>query len=446
MKVVIVGTGYVGLVSGVCLATRGHNVICVDRDQGIVDRLNKGIPTIYEKGLQELLSQVHSSGNFSACCDLEKSLDNAEVILVAVGTPSLDGAIDLSQIVSAISEIGKYIKRSKKFISIVIKSTVIPSTTDSIVRDCLEKALAGKVGVDFGLGMNPEFLREGNAIHDFMSPDRIVLGYEDELTLNRMRELYSSWEVDFLEVNTRTAEMIKYANNSLLATQISAVNELANIASALGGISFMDVMKGVTLDGRWSPIMGGVRIRPDIVNYLSPGCGFGGSCFPKDVQALRAMGASLETPTTLLDAVLGINELQPLQVEKLLTLKIGQLINKKILVLGLAFKAETDDVRETASKKIIESLLEKGAKVCAHDPIAISNFRSSYPELNNKINYINEWGDFICEADVILIATNWIEYRGVLDHDLGGKVLFDARQMFSDNEVSKSKNYISIGS
>jgi UDPglucose 6-dehydrogenase/GDP-mannose 6-dehydrogenase len=444
MKVAIVGTGYVGLVTGVCLASRGHRVICVDKNQAIVDQLNKKVPTIYEKNLPELLTEVYSSGNFLASSNLAESLKDVEIVLVAVGTPSPDGAIDLSQVISAITEIGEYIRWTKKFISVVIKSTVTPSTTDLVIRNQLEKTSGGKVGVDFGLGMNPEFLREGNAIEDFMSPDRIVLGYEDEQTLNRLRLLYSSWEVGLVEVNTRTAEMIKYANNALLAIQISSVNELSNLAANLGGIDSMDVMRGVFLDKRWSITSQGERVQLGILDYMIPGCGFGGSCFPKDVKALRTMGKSLGLPMSLLDSVLDVNERQPLEVVKALSAKIGTLLGVKILVLGLAFKPGTDDVRETASEKIITTLLQSGAEVFAHDPIAIEGFKLLLGRNQAKIRFVNEWVDQVKEVDVVIIATAWPEYKKLQSMRLESVIVFDARKMLNKSALS-AKDYLTIG-
>jgi UDPglucose 6-dehydrogenase/GDP-mannose 6-dehydrogenase len=292
MRVGIIGTGYVGLVSGICLAAKGHSVTCVDLNQAIVDRLNGGTPHIHERGLPELLSEVRRQGLFAATCDLDAALDGADLVLIAVGTPSKDGVIDLGQIVAAARSIGAYLRRRDRFLSVVVKSTVVPGTTDTIVRAAIEEA-SGKAFPAFGLGMNPEFLREGEAIEDFMEPDRIVLGHEDPETLARLEELYAPWQADKLRVNTRTAELIKYANNALLATQISAINEIANLATAIGGIDVMDVVRGVHLDKRWNPItQDGGRVAPPILTYLVPGCGFGGSCFPKDLQALRSLAGS----------------------------------------------------------------------------------------------------------------------------------------------------------
>ena len=235
---------------------------------------------------------------------------DSDVILIAVGTPTIDDKIDLGQIETACKTIGNLIKNSDKF-NIIIKSTVVPGTTDTFVKNILESTSEKLVG-DFGLVTNPEFLREGNAVQDFMNPDRIVFGFEDEKILDILKEMYKPWNTDKVEVNTRTAEMIKYVNNSLLATQISTINEYSNIARAIGNINFSKVMS-VHLDHRWSPIINNSRIRPQIIDYLLPGVGFGGSCFPKDVKAISAL-AKEKVLTNDLDSVIKVNHNQPKQI------------------------------------------------------------------------------------------------------------------------------------
>ena len=223
MKLCIVGTGYVGLVSGVCLASKGHEVICVDKETLIIEKINSKKPPIYEKNLSELLAKVVSSGNFKATTDLNAALKNSSIVIIAVGTPSDNGPIDLSYIDTALSQIGEFIRNNDQYISIIIKSTVLPGTTDTFIRNKLEKSSGKELG-KFGLGMNPEFLREGNAINDFLYPDRIVIGYENIKTRKHLQKLYSNWNVEKIFTKTRTAELIKYTNNILLATQISTIN------------------------------------------------------------------------------------------------------------------------------------------------------------------------------------------------------------------------------
>ena len=360
MKVGIIGTGYVGLVTGVSLSKVGHDVTCYDKDKKLVDKLNNGIPHIYEKGLKALLSKSLFNKKFKVKL-FKEFYPDYDIIIIAVGTPSNDdGSINLNYIKEASSNIGKSLKNFNKFVSIVIKSTVLPGTTDEFVRKIIEKESSKKIG-EFGLGMNPEFLREGNAIEDFTFPDRIVIGYEDNETLSRLEILYNSWNCDKLKVNTRTAEMIKYANNSILATQISMTNELANLVARLGGIDIEDVMRGVHKDKRWNPIINNKRINPEILSYLKAGCGFGGSCFPKDVKALNSLSKNLNLESLILDSVLKINDNQPFEIINILKGYFDNLKNKSFLILGLSFKPNTDDVRDSISLKVIDFLQKKSA-------------------------------------------------------------------------------------
>jgi UDPglucose 6-dehydrogenase/GDP-mannose 6-dehydrogenase len=443
MKLAIAGTGYVGLVSGVCLAAAGHHVVCVDINPSIVARLNAGEPTIYEKGLPGLLAEVRNAGRFSATADLKAALEDVGLVIIAVGTPSENGVIDLIYVRAVARNIGEFIGRSDRRLSVVVKSTVVPGTTDTVVREEIERSSGKRLG-EFGLGMNPEFLREGEAIEDFAKPDRIVLGYEDQETLARLEELYRPWDVDKIRVNTRTAELIKYANNALLATQISAINEIANLAAALGGVDVMDVVRGVQLDKRWNPILDGGRVSPDILTYLVPGCGFGGSCFPKDVQALRSQGEQQGLPMRMMNAVLDVNERQPAQVTDIIAREIGELAGRKTLVLGLAFKPGTDDVRESASLKIVDALVRAGAKVTAHDPVATDHFKTEFGPVARDIEFVDAWEPRVPEAEVVIVATRWPDYEAVADMDLAGKVLFDARRMFKPGD-GRGARYLTIG-
>ncbi|MBD3574348.1 UDP-glucose/GDP-mannose dehydrogenase family protein [Brevundimonas diminuta] len=444
MKLAVVGTGYVGLVSGVCLAAKGHDVTCVDINPAIVDRLNRAEPTIYEEGLPELLKEVRDSGRFRATTQITEALDGSDLVLIAVGTPSENGVIDLKYIRQVAGEIGAYIKTAGRHISVVVKSTVVPGTTDTVVREEIEAA-SGFKHPAFGLGMNPEFLREGEAIEDFAEPDRIVLGNEDPETLARLEELYAPWSVDKVRVNTRTAEMIKYANNALLATQISAVNEIANLAAALGGIDVLDVVGGVHLDKRWNPILeAGARAKPQILTYLVPGCGFGGSCFPKDVQALRSQGEQNGLPMRMMNAVLDVNDAQPSQVLDIVERDLPDLSGKRVLVLGLAFKPGTDDVRESASLKIVDQLVAKGADVVAHDPIAVDHFKKAVGPAGEQVRYVEDWEAEVASAQVVIVATKWPDYAVLTSQDLSGKLLFDARRMFPPAQVGGAQ-YLSIG-
>ena len=444
MKINVLGTGYVGLVSGVCLAAEGHQVKCFDTNIETINILNKGKCHFYENGLENLLAEFNSNITFRLLDLSSKSeLIDSDVILIAVGTPTIDDKIHLGQIETACKTIGSLIKNSDKFISVIIKSTVVPGTTDTFVKNILEST-SGKLIGDFGLGMNPEFLREGNAVQDFMNPDRIVFGFEDEKTLDILKEMYKPWNTDKVEVNTRSAEMIKYVNNSLLATQISTINEYSNIARAIGNINFNKVMKGVHLDHRWSPIINNSRVRPQIIDYLLPGVGFGGSCFPKDVKAISALAKKKGVNPIILDSVIKVNHNQPKQIINFLKNKVGNLNNKNILLLGLSFKPETDDVRESVSIKLIENLSNESCNISVHDPISTKNAKKAI-NVKSKVYFLKNWRDKLIENDIIIIATNWKEYKDLNKYDdiLENKFLLDTRSLLNKNDFKKT-NYLNI--
>jgi UDPglucose 6-dehydrogenase len=443
MKLCIVGTGYVGLVSGVCLASKGHEVICVDKEPLIVEKINSKKSPIYEKNLPELLSKVISSGNFKATTDLNAALKNASIVIIAVGTPSNNGPIDLSYIETALSQISEFIRNNNQYISIIIKSTVLPGTTDTFIRNKLEKSSGKKLG-KFGLGMNPEFLREGEALNDFLYPDRIVLGFENLETKKHLEELYEPWNADKIFTNTRTAELIKYANNTLLATQISTVNELANISSKLGGINIKDVINGVQLDKRWNPILNEKRVNPDIIKYLVPGCGFGGSCFSKDLKALRSQGDELDLDMRMINAILETNDAQPHQVINILKNEIGTLKGKHILLLGLAFKPGTDDVRESPALKIAMDVINSEALLYAHDPVAITNFKKALKDKSDQIKFVENWVNTLDSVEIVIIVSPWDEYLKLINIDIRDKIIFDTRGSFEPSNLNASC-YLSIG-
>lgn len=444
MKINVIGTGYVGLVSGVCLASRGHFVTCFDTNLETIQSLKQGKCHFYEKGLEDLFVENKNNLAFEFLDNnSEHKLLDCKVILIAVGTPTINGKIDLSQIKNATKKIGDLIRTHDKFISVIVKSTVVPGTTDTVVKKILEDSSKKKIG-EFGLGMNPEFLREGNAIEDFIYPDRIVFGHEDDKTLEYLNEMYSSWDVDKVIINSRSAEMIKYVNNSLLATQISTINEYSNIAKSIGNIDFNSVINAVHLDKRWTPIdqSSGKRVKPEIINYLKPGCGFGGSCFPKDVMALAALSKEIGVNPRILDSVIKVNDCQPTVILDYLENITGSLNNKNILVLGLAFKPETDDVRESVSIKMIRYLNEKKCNISAHDPISINNAKKV---INFDINFVDDWEKEFYNNDIIIVSTNWNEYKKLkqFDNKLSNQIIYDTRSLFNKNEF-KNINYINI--
>ncbi len=445
MNISIIGSGYVGLVTGVCFANKGHKVTCYDKDEKIVRSLNKCTSTFYEPGLDKALSDAIKSNNFKAKNISELLGSNSKIIMIAVGTPSKNGDINLEYIQSALKLVANYVKSVDYYVSVIIKSTVIPGTTDTFVKNILEK-YSGKALGQFGLGMNPEFLREGSALEDAENPDRIVIGYCDNKTKECLRSIYKPWDTLKIEVNTRTAEMIKYANNSLLATQISVVNEIANITQQIGNIDVSDVMEGVLADKRWSvKLKNSKTIHPDITNYLIPGCGFGGSCFPKDVEALTKLGKKVGVQPRILKAVLDVNEEQPNQILKILKQKLPNIKNRKILVLGLSFKPGTDDIRDSVSIKVIKSLLNEEVFIYAHDPKAIKNAKKVLGN-NSNVQFIENWEKDIQHIDIVLILTNWAQYKPLKNHSkaLEEKIIFDARRFFTFKDFPFS-TYLSIG-
>ncbi len=439
MKVSVVGTGYVGLVSGTCLAEKGHQVTCVDIDQAKVDQINQGLPPIYEAGLEEML-KANVGTRLNATTDLRDAVMNSEISLIAVGTPFRGDEIDLTFIKTVARQIGEVLKDKDTYHVVVVKSTVVPGTTDEVVLTILEEASGKKAGADFGVGMNPEFLKEGEAIPDFMYPDRIVLGGIDEKSLSVLREMYAVFEgVDQLETNCKTAEMIKYTANSLLATMISFANEIGNLCAAIGGVDVTEVTKGVHLDKRLTPILpSGERIIPSFTTYIEAGCGFGGSCFPKDVKALNAYGAKKGLPMQLLNAVIDVNAVQYKQVMDRLSKHFPSLDAVRVAVLGLAFKPGTDDMRESPAIPIVQELLAGSAKVKAFDPVAMHEAQKLFE--NQPIQYCETLAETIADVDVVLLLTRWADFNALPDllKDVANPPLvIDGRRMLDKTTVQR---------
>jgi UDPglucose 6-dehydrogenase len=435
LKVCMIGTGYVGLVSGVVFAKHGFDTTCTDVIKERIDDLNKGIVPFFEPGLEELLMEVVSSNTFHGSTDNIESVKKSDVVFICVGTPSIqDGSIDLSFVEKAAEDIGKALKDSDRYHVVVVKSTVVPSTTDSLVLPILEKHSGKKVGEHFGLAMNPEFLREGAAVYDSLNPDRIVVGGYDKKSIDTVMKLYEDFSCPKVETDLRTAEMVKYTANCLLATKITFANEIANICE-LFGIDVYEVMKGVGLDSRINP------------NFLNAGAGFGGSCFPKDVNAITAIAKSKGYDPKILNAVLELNDLQPLRVVELAKKALGNLKEKKIALLGLAFKPETDDVRYTRALPIVNGLLEEGAEVVAYDPQAIENFK----KLTEKpVTYASSAKEALKDADLCVIQTEWQEVKELTPEDfkslMKSPIIIDGRRAFDpENLINKGVKYIGIG-
>ena len=412
MRVAIIGAGYVGLVTGACLAERGHRVVCVDKDGAKVRSIAEGRPPFHEPGLEALLRDL-GGGRLCATTELVPAVAEAELTLIATGTPFDGRRIDLSYVESAAREIGEALRRTRGYRVVAVKSTVVPGTTDDVVLPILEEASGYRAGRDFGVGMNPEFLSEGTAIRDFREPDRIVIGGIDERTRGVLDALYRDYEgTPRLRTNNATAELIKYASNSLLATMISFSNEIANLCAASPGVDAMEVMRGVHAM-RELQVQGGAgraRAAP-MASFLSPGCGFGGSCLPKDVKALSAWGAAVGLGTPLLDAVLRVNAERPAHVIGLLERALGSLSGRRVAVLGLAFKPDTDDCRESPAFPLIELLLERGASVSAFDPVARE---SAARALGRRERVLAPTLDAALDgASAVVIMTRWEHFRAV---------------------------------
>jgi UDPglucose 6-dehydrogenase len=439
MRVSVIGTGYVGLVSGVCLAEKGHDVICVDADARKIQQICAGVPPIFERGLEPLLRK-HIGTRLQATTDLPKAVLETEISLIAVGTPFSGTEIDLRFIKDVARAIGQTLRNKHGYHAVIVKSTVVPGTTDKTVLPILEQASGKRAGADFGVGMNPEFLTEGEAISDFMNPDRIVLGGIDERTIASLEQLYSAFEeVEKLHTNSTTAEMIKYASNALLATMISFSNELANLGAALGDIDVVDVMRAVHLSNYLSVRMpDGTRKAPGITSFLAAGCGFGGSCLPKDVKALIAHGRQVDVPMNLLESVIRVNEHQPQKVISLLKKHYPCLSDVPVAVLGLSFRPDTNDMRESPAIPILRALAAEGAVVTAYDPAAFEEAREMFR--GDSVRVCETLDDTIAHAKAIVLVTRWEDFRA-LPELLGQRhpqpVFIDGRRMLPKSSFER---------
>ncbi|MDN5340801.1 MAG: UDPglucose 6-dehydrogenase [Euryarchaeota archaeon] len=412
MRITVVGGGYVGLVTGACFAELGHTVNIVEIDAEKAAAINAGRAPIHERGLDALLER-HAGKRLRAGTDYGPVAD-ADISFVCVGTPpAADGSADLSMVAAASRSIGEALRAGKKSHTVVVKSTVPPGTTAGLV---VPTVLERSGRDDIGFAMNPEFLREGRAVEDFLHPDRIVIGGRDDRSADMVAAVYRGLAAPVVRCNLTAAEMIKYASNALLATKISFANEVGNVCKRLG-IDVYEVMEGVGMDHRVSP------------HFLSAGAGFGGSCFPKDVAALVSLAESLGEEPSLLRSVLDVNDRQPLRMVRLLEERIGDLSGKRVAVLGLAFKDNTDDIRESRAIPVIAELLRRGATVAAYDPLAVASMRRVFP----GIDYAASAADALRGADACLVMTEWPEFS-----DLNGefdlmrtRVVIEGRRILS---------------
>lgn len=436
MNIAIVGTGYVGLVSGTCFAEMGVNVTCVDVNEEKINSLKNGQVPIYEPGLDEMVLRNHREGRLNFTTDLTSCLDNVDIVFSAVGTPpDEDGSADLQYVLAVAREFGQNIK---KYTVLVTKSTVPVGTAKkvkAVIREELEKR---GVDVPFDVASNPEFLKEGAAIKDFMSPDRVVVGVESEKAKELMSKLYrpfllNNFRVIFTDIPS--AEMIKYAANSMLATRISFMNDIANLCELVGADVNM-VRKGIGAD---------VRIGS---KFLYPGCGYGGSCFPKDVKALIKTAEKNGYNMSVLKAVEEVNENQKhVLFNKLSKYYGGDLKGKTIAMWGLAFKPETDDMREATSLVTINLLLEAGCTVRVYDPVAMNECRR---RIGDKVLYAKDMYDAVLDADALLMLTEWKQFRlpswGVVSKSMKKPLIIDGRNIYDAEELKQNGfEYYCIG-
>lgn len=411
MKISVVGAGYVGTVLAASLAKEGYDIILIDVDSRKVEKINnyREAP-FFERGLNELLQKFVPS-KIRATTDLRDAIFKTDFTFICVGTPSRkEGYIHLEQIKDVCLEIALAIKKKEQKHYIVIKSTVLPGTSEECIK-IIEDASGKKFPRDFSLAANPEFLREGNALQDFQNQDRIVIGSADEDVVEKLKELYATYNSPYLITNFKEAEMIKYANNAFLATKISFVNEIGNICKKMG-IDTNVVAKGIGMDWRIGP------------HFLISGIGFGGSCFPKDVTAIIYKATEKGYNPKILRAVLEVNKEQPHKIIELLDNKNSSLKEKKIAILGLAFKAETDDVRESPSLQIIKELMLEQSELFVYDPVAIEHVKKIFPTLS----FTKTAQEAVDSADIVLLLTEWEEFTNI---NYGDKYVLDAKNVFS---------------
>jgi len=434
----MIGTGYVGLVTGTCFAEVGNDVMCLDVDAGKIETLKRGGVPLHEPGLQEMIQRNVAGGRLRFTTDIDAAVAHGTLQFIAVGTPpDEDGSADMQYVITAARNIGCRMIESK----IIVDKSTVPVGTADRVRETIAAELARR-GVElwFAVASNPEFLKEGAAVEDFMRPDRVVIGSDDERAIGLLRAVYAPFQRNherMLVMDVRSAELTKYAANAMLATRISFMNELANLADALGA-DIEHVRRGIGSDPRI-----GYR-------FLYPGAGYGGSCFPKDVKALQATAGHHGRPLRILAAVEAVNDAQKKLLLEKITQRFGpDLANKTFAVWGLAFKANTDDMREASSQTLVRGLLDRGASVMAYDPVAMEEARRVFGTLA-RLGYAASPMDAVTGADAVIVVTEWQEFRspdfGELKRALRQPLLFDGRNLFDPREVrAAGLEYFGIG-
>ena len=450
MRISIIGTGYVGLVTGTCFSEMGNKVICVDIDKEKIENLKKGIIPIYEPGLEEMVKENYKKGNLCFITDIKEALKNSDIIFIAVGTPQgEDGSADLKYVLSVAEEIGKYMTHP---LIVVDKSTVPVGTADKVkgVIECeLKKRLnSGEITPgefenlrDFSVVSNPEFLKEGDAINDFMKPDRVVVGTDNDKSMKIMKELYRPFTMNyerFIEMDIKSAELTKYAANAMLATKISFINEIAKIAEAVGA-DINKIRIGIGSDKRIG------------YYFIFPGLGYGGSCFPKDVKALEKIAEDAGVEAKIIKAVERVNkEQRKYFINKILN-KFGENLDKVVFaVWGLSFKPETDDMREAPSIDIIKSLTGRGGKIQAYDPKAVQEAKKFWLKDIDNISYYDNKYDALNNADAMVLVTDWKEFRSPDFYEIKKRmktpVIFDGRNQYNLQKMKqRGFEYFQIG-
>ncbi|MBN1677987.1 MAG: UDP-glucose/GDP-mannose dehydrogenase family protein [Candidatus Thermoplasmatota archaeon] len=433
MRICVIGAGYVGLATGVMFGKLGHKVVCADIDARRVNAVNWGELPFYEPPLEKELRRLIRNGAMRATDDVASSVRDSGVVFICVQTPSLrSGRIDVGPVKAAAVAVGKALRGSRGYKVVVVKSTVVPSTTDSVLKPILERHSQKKSSRDFGLCMNPEFLQEGSALKDSMEPSRIVVGSEDRRAGRLLLSLYKPVNAPMISTDLRSAEMIKYASNVFLATKITYANEIANMCERFG-IDSEPVLRAAGLDPRIGAL------------FLRPGLGFGGSCLPKDVKALLDRARSEGYRSKLLSSILAVNESQPDEGIRMLEKELGDLRGKRIAVLGLAFKGGVDDVRETRAVPLITGLLARGARVVAFDPMAMENFIRIMP----TIRYASSAGECLKGAEGCIVQADWPEFKKLGRKEFSkmkNRVIVDGRRFLDPEKVRRAgATYLGIG-
>lgn len=428
MRVAVIGTGYVGLVTGTCFAEMGNDVWCVDVDGKKIEKLKKGIIPIYEPGLKEMVDRNQAYTSLKFTTDISRGIEFAEIVFIAVGTPTgADGSADIHSVLQVAKSIGRYMKHH---MYVVDKSTV-PVGTAEKVRKIIQAELDYRdLELTFDVISNPEFLKEGNAVNDCMKPDRVVIGVNNARAESVMRELYKPYFMNnekFIIMDIASAEMTKYAANSMLATKISFINEISNICELVGA-DVNKVRRGIGSDSRIG------------FSFIYPGCGYGGSCFPKDVKALIKVAGEFGYESRLLQSVEYVNNAQKQVLVRKVKEKFGDdLKGLKFAVWGLAFKPDTNDMREAAAITIVNALTEAGAKVVAYDPQAVAEAKAFYLRDNGNVSYVESKYEALCEADALILITEWKEFRCPDFYEikrlLKCPVIFDGRNQYDAERV-----------